>query len=213
MGTFNTYGRKSRKYGGANPVWLTVSQKERSGGTLDPIPPVGTIIPAGTLVSLDEAGGKVEIVKTFYVSEVDEMDAAKIKLRANKRDFVPEVGMIIAKPPRDLVAPAQTEQMECARIETVVVDKENQVYDITLDNGFSLKSGMILMEGIELPDGYRKIKSTPTGITENDVWIEEGDEYATVASVYHGEIMEDRIQPIPQVVKKALPMIKFVKGV
>lgn len=212
MGTFNTYGYKSKKYGGAYPVWLTVSQKERSGGTLDPIPPVGTIIPAGTLVRLENAGSKAQIVKTFYVSEVDETNPENIKLRAYRQDFVPEVGMELAIPPKDLRG-LSNEQISVSKIEQVEADLANQVYIVKLDMSISLKSGMILMEGDGYSTGIHRIKAIPTGITENDVWIEEGDEYATVASVYHGEIMEDRIQPIPDCIKSVLPMIKFTKGI
>ena len=43
----------------------------------------------------------------------------------------------------------------------------------------------------------------------NDVYIEEGDTYATGAAVYAGNVYGDRIPTIPASVKLQLPMIRF----
>lgn len=211
MGTFNTYGQKKRRYGGANPVWLTVSQKERSGGVISPLPPVGTLIPAGTLVGLEQAGGKATIIRTYYVTRFDNQ-TGELYLRALERDFKPEVGMKLMKPPTNLYPSGFQEQVASAFVEEVEFVPASNEYKMTCHVG-GAEVGTVLMEAIDYPEGGFGVLAMPTGLTENDVWIEEGDEFATVASVYHGEIMEDRIQPIPQCVKNLLPMIKFIKGV
>lgn len=211
MGTFNTYGYKSKKYGGAYPVWLTVSQKQRAGGTLDPLPPVGTIIRAGTLVNIESSGGKATIVETFLVKKVvtDPLSGLNtITVRGLEQDFAPKDGMEL------MVAPNNTEGLfSLSEIENVTYDEVNQEYSFSTISGIDAQAGDILVRGIRHDNGVVALASLPTGLTENDVWIEDGDEYATVASVYHGEIMEDRIQPIPQYVKKILTQIRFEKGV
>lgn len=209
MGTFNTYGRKSRKYGDANPVWLTVSQKERSGGTFDPIPPVGTIIPAGTLVHLEGAGGKAYIVKTFRIVGVQ---GNILRLQSRPCDFKPEKGMNFCVTPEDPTGVLSAFSLE--QTVKITFDDKLKIYAIDLGTPVHtfLKEGMILTVCDRKGDHFF-IPYLPTGLTENDVWIDEGDEYATCASVFHGEVMEDRIQPIPQAIKNVLPQIKFVKGI
>lgn len=213
MGTFNTYGRKSKKYGEAYPVWLTVSQKERSGGVLDPLPAVGTIIPAGTLVNLENAGGKAEIINVFEVAK-DYVDHSLIvHFKAGRQFCVPKVGMKIIHAPESI---RQGAAYSTIIVESAKLLESEGLWEVKVDriDMAELKVGDQFITGkpSAYGDEYLDVL-TPTGLTENDVWIEEGDEYATVASVYHGEIMEDRIQPIPQCVKDTLPMIKFVKGV
>ncbi|PXV66864.1 hypothetical protein CLV62_104125 [Dysgonomonas alginatilytica] len=209
MGTFNTYGNKSKKYGGAYPVWLTVSQKERSGGTLDELPPVGTVIRSGSLVSIDGAGGKAKIVPTFELAEKVLDTQTYIKVHAHKSHPVPKVGMNIMKAPTTVGGTGKG-----ATIMDVEHDPVNNIYILTIATGQlgTAAIGDILVEADKADNGA-KIVAVPTGLTENDVWIEDGDYAATLASVFHGEIMEDRIQPIPDCIKAVLPQIKFQKGI
>ncbi len=213
MGTFNTYGYKKKKYGGAYPVWLDVKQKERAGGTIKPLPPVGTIIPAGSLVRIEEAGGKVTFIETFYVTSHN-VSNNQMMFRAYKNDWKPEAGMILMKPPATLLPTDGTPAtVEYTKIKTVKLDSVSNQYLVTTEGGLTqMQEGDVLLRGKENGTGV-EIIAVPTGLTENDVWIDNGDEYATVASVFHGEIMEDRIQPVPDCVKRVLPMIKFQKGV
>ncbi len=209
MGTFNTYGNKSKKYGGAYPVWLTVSQKERSGGTLDELPPVGTVIRSGSLVSIEGAGAKAKIVPTFEVADKLLNTQTYLKVHAYKSHPVPKSGMNIMK------APTTIGGTDIATtIGDVEYDTVNNIYILTIAEGQlgTLTKGDILVEA-DKADSGAKIIAVPTGLTENDVWIEDGDNAATVASVFHGEIMEDRIQPIPDCIKAVLPQIKFQKGI
>ncbi len=211
MGTFNTYGEKSKKYGGAYPVWLMVSQKERGGGVLETLPKAGTVLRAGSLVNIDRAGGTAKIIETFEVAQNVAVSDTEILLRAYSSHPKPMEGM-------NLMLMRVSATIDAAgtgfAISSVVHDETNGLYKLTVAaNTFgTLTAGDILVKASKAGSGA-KIYAVPTGLTENDVWIEDGDKYATVASVYHGEIMEDRIQPIPYCVKGVLPMIKFVKGV
>jgi hypothetical protein len=48
-----------------------------------------------------------------------------------------------------------------------------------------------------------------TGLLYNDVSIEEGDDYATGACVYEGNVYADRIPTVPDSVKAQLTQIRF----
>jgi hypothetical protein len=47
------------------------------------------------------------------------------------------------------------------------------------------------------------------GLLYNDVYIEEGDDYATGACIYRGNVYADRIPAVPDSVKLQLPEIRF----
>lgn len=209
MGTFNVYGNQSKQYGGACPVWLTVSQKERSGGVLETLPPVGTILRAGSLVSIDTAGGTAKVIETFEVADAVAAGDTTVKVQAYGGHPIPQSGAILMKAPS-----AVDETGNGATISAVTLNEEDGVYELAITAGAlgTLAAGDILVKA-DAEGNAAKVYAVPSGLTENDVYIEAGDYAATVASVYHGEIMEDRIQPIPDAFKKVLPMIKFQKGV
>lgn len=209
MGTFNTYGNQSKQYGGAYPVWFTVSQKERSGGVLETLPPIGTVLRAGTLVSIDTAGGVAKVIETFEVSEAVASGDTTVKVQAYGSYPALTEGVVLMKAPNDV-----TETGDAVAVTGVTLDETNGVYEFTITAGAlgELEAGDILVKA-SIAGAGATVYAVPTGLTENDVYIEAGDYAATVASVYHGEIMEDRIQPIPEAFKKVLPMIKFQKGV
>ncbi|PXV62372.1 hypothetical protein CLV62_12061 [Dysgonomonas alginatilytica] len=209
MGTFNTNGVKSKKYGGSYPVWLTINQKERSGGTLEYLPPIGTIIRSGSLVSIDGAGGKAKIIETFEVAENVTATDTTVKVQAYASHPKPTNGTNLMKSPTTVGTTGTG-----VAVAGVALDSANGVVTFTIAaNAFgTLAKGDILVKASKAGTGA-KIYAVPSGLTENDVWVEEGDQYATVASVFHGEIMEDRIQPIPDCIKEVLPQIKFQKGI
>lgn len=205
MGTFNTYGKKSRKYGGSHPVWLTVSQKERGGGVLDELPAIGSVLRAGSLVSLD--GNKAKTIESFEVADNVSATDTEVKVFAHGSNLKDNIHLI--KVPTTISGTGTG-----VTVGGTSLDAVNNLYKFSIAaNAFgALSKGDVLIRASKA-GAAAKIYATPTGLTENDVWIESGDDSATIASVYHGEIMEDRIQPIPQCVKEVLPMIKFVKGV
>lgn len=54
---FNTFGSTTSTIAGAVPVWKEVFAKLTSGATLGVVPTIGTVLPAGTPVVVDEVGG------------------------------------------------------------------------------------------------------------------------------------------------------------
>lgn len=208
MGTFNTYGSQKKQWGGSQPVWLTVRQKERSGGTLENVV-AGTLLKAGSLIGLSATGGTAKVIETFEVAAAVGATDTTLKLRAYASHPKPVAGMVVMKAPASATATGKA-----TALGTPVLNEADGVYEITItanDYGV-LATGDILVKAASA-GASANIYAIPTGLTENDVWIEDGDYAATVASVFDGEIMEDRIQPIPAFVKPLLPMIKFTKGV
>lgn len=208
MGTSNTYGTQKKQWGGSQPVWFTVRQKERSGGTLESVV-AGTLLRAGSLVSLSTTGGTAKIIETFEVAEAVGATDTTLKLKAYASHPKPNAGLVVMKAPT-----TPTGTGKAIALPTPTLNEADQVYEFTItanDLGV-LAAGDILIKATAA-GATASIYAMPTGLTENDVWIEDGDYAATVASVFDGEIMEDRIQPIPAFVKTLLPMIKFTKGV
>lgn len=206
MSTFNTYGYKQKEWVGSQPVWFNIRQKERSGGKLTPLPAVGTIVRAGSLVGLSAPGKDAKILKTFEVAADVLAAAVEVTFPAYASHPVPEVGDIL------MVAPATATATGTA-VTITAVDLEDGIYTVTLSATLgALTAGAILVQAAEA-GASKSIYVVPTGLTENDVYVSEGVEAATVASVFDGEIMEDRIQPIPAFVKALLPQIHFTKGV
>lgn len=210
MGTFNTYGNKSQKYGGSTPIWLNVRQKERSGGTLESEYLVaGTLLRAGSLVGIDSIGGVAKVIETFEVATAVTTTDTVVKVKAFPSYPIPKNGIVLMKAP----ATASTTG-KAGAVSAVSLDSVAGVYELTITAGDlgALAVGDILIRA-KSAGASATILAVPTGLTENDVYIEDGDYAATVASVFDGEIMEDRIQPIPALAKQLLPMIKFTKGV
>lgn len=211
MGTFNTYGNKSKKYGGAYPVWLTVSQKERAGGILEKTE-AGMLLRAGSLVAIDNKKGEAKVIETYEIAEIMEgIGGTEITVTLYAYDSHPKLkeGTLLMKAPSKVA-----DWGRGLKVTGLTRDQANKTCSFSIPSaGFgTLAKGDILVQATKEGE-EASIYAIPTGLSENDVYVEDGDYAATVASVYHGEIMEERIQPIPQCVRELLPMIKFVKGV
>lgn len=205
---FNTYGSKTRAYGGGVPVWFRVRQQERCGAKLSKLPVVGTVLPAGTLVSVDQAGGTATVIKTFEVAAAVSSADTTVKVKAGARYPLLEQGDIVMKAPTTLTGTGKA-----VAVGEVTEEEDGTLsFTITANDLGTLAAGDVLT--IAASAGASKTMAyIPTGLTFNDVYVEEGDTAATIASVFDGEIMEDRIQPVPAAYKAALPQIKFTKGV
>lgn len=213
MSIGNVYGSTSTVYGGSFPAWKEVNGKEISGGVLSALPAFGTVIPAGTLVSLDAAGGTATIVKTYKVAAVATDTATSIKVK---------LASIAAPKPVEnefvMIAPATASATgQGAKINSVAVDESDSsglTYTLTLAAtlGTALTTDTILVQATSAAASATVI-AIPTGILENDIYIKEGTTVATATSVYNGAIFEDRNEPVPPCFKAVLPMIKFEKGV
>lgn len=209
----NTYGSTSQSYGGSFPAWKEVKGKETSGGTLSSLPAVGTVIPAGTLVSLDSAGGTAVLVKTWKVAAAALSTATSIKVKlSNYMSLAPVVGDFIMIAPATAATTGQGAEISAVALDST--DTNGLTYDVTLDAaiGTALTTSTILVQATSA-EATASVIAVPTGILENDINIENGTSVGTTASVYDGVIWEDRNAPVPACFKVVLPMIKFEKGV
>ena len=205
---FNTYGRKVKVVNGGIPVWLRIYGKETSGGKLEKLPQAGETLPAGTLISISQAGGVAKELKTFEVAEAVTAESTEIKILSGGMMPKPVTGEFIMKAPSSVTTKGKGIAV------TTVTDNKDGTHSITIEaNALGTLSKGDVLVGAAGAGASVNIYCVPTGLSQDDVYVEDGDTEATVASVFSGQIMEDRIQPIPDCVKAVLPQIKFEKGV
>jgi hypothetical protein len=211
--SFNTFGQTSKSFGGFTPIWLEVSGVKQAGGTLKAPTsyavdyPVGSVIPAGTPVYLAKSGGDLIPLQTFELAQDIAAIDTVIKFKSN--GSVPQIkaGMNLMK----AGATYATTGTAYAVPANIAIVGDNCEVTIVADAwGHTGKAGDIYVEANGV--GASKLPfTTPNGLLWHDIVIETGDTVATGAVVYDGSILVDRISPIPDCVKAALPSINFEK--
>lgn len=208
--SFNTFSSTQKTYGGSHHVWHEVRKRLLSGGTLSlPLPAIGTVIPAGTPVQIDEAGGTAKLLEFFELADTVSATDTIVKVKAGLGLPKPDEGMPI------MVAPTKlTDSGDAIAATNVTYDKSDNTYSFTIPaNAFGeLSAGSILVKAASVGTGVA-VSAIPNALTWNDVFIKEGTYAATVAGVVDGTIYADRIAPLPDSVKALLPAILFQKGV
>ena len=96
----NTFGSKTRKFGGAFPVWKDVFSKIDGGGVFEKTPDVGDVIPAGTPVYLDKTGGTSKCLE-FYEA-LEGSTGTTLKVTVGMGLPTPTVGQFLMKVPDSL---------------------------------------------------------------------------------------------------------------
>jgi hypothetical protein len=210
---YGVYGSESKSFGGTFPVWKNIDNEgiEDNGGTFKVISsfateyPTGTIIPTGAPVNL--AGGILTVLPTYEVTDIYAATVATVvKVKAAGVAKVPVVGDIV------MLAPATVGTTGTAIAITAVALADGK-YELTVGtaafgSGVALAVGDILVGATAAGSG-KSILTVPTGLLRREVYIGAGATVATGASVFHGNILVDRIPPIPACVKSVLTMIKF----
>ena len=212
--SFNTYGQNSKTFGARYQVWAEVKGVKHGGGVIDATAfadanyPVGSVIPAGTPVYLDKAGGTLkpiyfyELAKTLTAADTSAVLYGNYPLSADG-------GNLIAVP------------------SAIGGDGTGVAYSAAVDNGDGTHTITIQAEALGTAAAgtvYAEADkagatavvvetAVPNGLLLHDIVKEEGDTFATGAVVDEGRIFEDRIVAIPAAYKAVLPGIKFEKGV
>ncbi len=215
MNTYNygVYGSESKSFGGTFPVWKNIDNEgiEDNGGTFKVVSdfaveyPTGTIIPTGTPVNL--TGGVLTVLPTYEVTDIYAATVATVvKVKAAGVAKVPVAGNFI------MLAPATVATTGTAIAITAVALVSGK-YELTVGaaafgSGVALAVGDILVGATAAGSG-KSILTVPTGLLRREVYIGAGATVATGASVFHGNILVDRIPPMPACVKNVLTMIKF----
>ena len=199
----NTFGSKTRKFGGAFPVWKDVFSKVDGGGVFEKSPGVGEIIPAGTPVYLDKIGGVAKCLE-FYEA-LAESTGTTLKVTVGMGLPTPVVGQFLMKVPDTLSGTGTG-----VKVNNVVIDGNVATVTLSADPD-TLAEGDILTVAAASGATQKMAIADLSGFTKNDAYFEEGTEVATCAVVWSGKIYADRIQPIPGIFKALVPNILFQK--
>lgn len=200
-GTINNYVKFSKNIGGVrkayeghNLPWMYY------GGfkfpSLDVLPASGNVLPAFTPVKVDE---EARTIVPMYAFSVKSVDSTKKTITVNKdvEGTRAKVGMkLMALISQSLDADAKT----VATI-SAIDSSASDVDVLTVDNVVGSAGAIIVEAGDD-----NKIKVVPNGLTPYDTCVDE-DAYALDGDAVWGAdapILERRIVPIPDLVKKAL---------
>jgi len=199
-GTINNYVKFSKNIGGVrkayeghNLPWMYY------GGfkfpSLDVLPASGNVLPAFTPVKVDE---EARTIVPMYAFSVKAVDGTKHTITVNKdvEGTRAKVGMKLMALGNSLATAAQT----VATI-SAIDSSESDVDVLTVDNVVGSAGAIIVEAGSD-----SKIKVIPNGLTPYDTCVDE-DAYALDGDAVWGAdapILERRIVPIPDLVKKAL---------
>lgn len=212
--SFNTYGQNSKTFGARYQVWSEVKGVKHGGGVIDATAfadanyPVGSVIPAGTPVYLNKAGGTLkpiyfyELAKTLTATDTTAVLYGNYPLTADG-------GYLIA-------APSAIGGTGTGVAYSAAVDNEDGTHTITIQAEAlgTAAAGTVYAEADKAGAGAKvEEDAVPNGLLLHDIVKEEGDTLATGAVVDEGRIFEDRIVAIPAAYKAVLPGIKFEKGV
>ena len=199
-GTINNYVKFSKKIGGVRKAyeghdlpWMYY------GGfkvpSLDVLPASGNVLPAFTPVKVDE---EARTIVPMYAFSVKAVDSTKKTITVNKdvEGTRAKVGMKLMALGNSLATAAQT----VATI-SAIDSSASDVDVLTVDNVVGSAGAVIVEAGSD-----SKIKVIPNGLTPYDTCVDE-DAYALDGDAVWGAnapILERRIVPIPDLVKKAL---------
>ena len=208
--SFNTYGQKTKSTGAPVQVWAEVSGVKNGGGTIanfDDLPD-GYVIPAGTPVHLDKAGGTLTPIYFYELKTTLTAHATEAVLYGSA-PLNPAGGNVI-------VAPSAIGGSGTGVAYSAAVDNGDGTHTITIEANAlgTAAAGTIYAEADKAGTGaVVKNTAVPNGLLWNDIVKEEGDTVASGAVVDVGRIYEDRAPAIPAAYKAVLPTIKFEKGV
>lgn len=211
--SFNTYGKKTYTSKAPVQVWSEVKGVKHGGGVIDATAfanyPVGSVIPAGTPVYLDNAGGTLKPIYFYELAKT---------LKATDEEAVLYGNYPLTAAGGNLIAvPTAIGGTGKGVAYSAAVDNGDGTHTITIAANAlgTAAAGTVYAEANGAGDTGKVVKETavPNGLLLHDIVKEEGDTFATGAVVDEGRIFEDRIVAVPAAYKAAMPGIKFEKGV
>ncbi len=170
--------------------------------------PVGSVIPAGTPVYLNKAGGTL---KPIYFYEL-----AKALTAANTSAVLYGNYPLSADGGNLIAVPSAIGGNGTGVAYSAAVDNGDGTHTITIQAEAlgTAAAGTVYAEADKAGATAIVVETAvPNGLLLHDIVKEEGDTFATGAVVDEGRIFEDRIVAIPAAYKAVLPGIKFEKGV
>jgi hypothetical protein len=204
--TGNSYGSKATAFGGGFPVWRSVDPngKWQSGGVIANLPPVGSVIPAGTPVEINTETHTAKLCNFFKVHTT--IDAAATELKVVVLDGLPRLkaGNFIGVP----AATADAATITAITVGTVTQGEEYDTITIVADSLGALTAGDLLVE-TAATGASKAAYAVPNALVYADVYLKEGDTAATCAGVHTGTVYAKRTPFMSAGVKAALAGIKF----
>jgi hypothetical protein len=195
---FKTYGSKTHTYGGAHHVWKRVNEKFTSGGSLGFLPAVGEKLPVGTPIAISKMGGTAYPLYFAIASKDADATDTALFIDAGIDYELPLVG--------DKISTLSGQELTISAVGDVTAGEvELTVSALTAD----IKIGDVFY--LSERDGKSINIVDLKGLTGNDVFMQEGDTYATVDIVVDGTVFEDRASFVPVEVRKYMPKILFEK--
>lgn len=187
------------------PVWLEVKRRKIAGGTFSLSGVAkGTIYPAGMPVRLDKMGGTVTLLPTFQVVGAVSASATTMVLKP-LTNIIPAEGMILGKA-AGAGAVSKAHALPAATALTGT-DAGKYSFTITANDFGALADGDIM---IVASSASSTAAVMPNGLSWRQIVVDSDNAtYATVAVVTDGQVLADRIPPMPDNYKAALPGISF----
>jgi hypothetical protein len=203
--TGNSYGSKASAFGGGFPVWRSVdiNGKWQSGGVIANLPPVGSVIPAGSPVEINTETHVAKLLNFFKVHTT--IDASATELKVVVLDGLPRLkeGNFIGVP-----AATASGTMTAITVGAVTQGAEYDTITIVANSLGALTAGDLLVEAAATGSGKAPY-AVPNALTYADVYLKEGDTAATVAGVHTGTVYAKRTPFMSTAVKANLAGIKF----
>lgn len=196
---FNTYGSTTTTVGGGVPVWKKIVDKLTSGASLGILPAIGGILPAGTPVAVSAVGGTAYPIYFAVAASTAASGDTTLSITSGDNYAVPVAG--------DKITLIDGQELT---ISTVGAANAGAI-PLTV-NGLSaaIPSGSVLYLSERTSD---VALANLAGLTENDVYMEAGSTYATVAVVTSGTVYADRVPFVPFSVRNRIPNIIFEEGI
>lgn len=183
---------------GSVPVFQNVIENAQGGFTLDTTgSDTGSVVPAGSVMGIDEATRKAKPLKVATVYEDATNVATDLKL---KKGHLLIVGSVVAA------------VIGGKAYAVTVLDTTNAAYDvITVGTtlGVALTAGDAIFESSATGAAVAALKVTPSGLLFQDV---KSGVNEPVAVVLRATVYERRIPVVPTAVKALLPNIIFSKS-
>ena len=193
------------------PVMEEVTRKMNAGGVVKFPTGVEARIPAGTLAYQDNiSGGIVTPIFTFKViSHSSTSDAQTVVVEPQGTNFRPIAGMFLMRLPSSITTSGTG--VEVLTTGELAPDGESVSFDVAVGSFGTLNAGDILISVDSAGSGKRIQK--PIGHIWHDVISTKDTNALSTTIVLAAKVYEDRIQPVPDMIKEVLPMIHYVKEV
>ena len=201
----NTFNKSAQDYeAGKVPIWLFADEFYPAGCTLNN-QEQGSTVPVGTPVSVSKMGGEAAVLETFVVVGAVATTDTSVVLKSASGAVKPAKDIVVGKPGSNNVI-AKAIALPAV---TSVGSGEHEgeyTFTITANSLGALSDGDVLVVASEA--GSNKPAALPTGLLYEDVYI--GNVGATGTIVTKGQVLADRIAPIPAIYKPYLSNITLV---